>query len=125
MDRKSEIRKYKETPRPMGIFQIQNTATGRAFIGSSKDLPAILNRHQWQLKLGAHPNSELQRDWNDVGVGGFTFTVLDTLPPSEQPDNDPSEDLHALEELWIGKLAPSPGGLYNAIKSKSTLANKQ
>jgi hypothetical protein len=116
MDRKSEIRKYKETPRPMGIFQIQNTASGRAFIGSSKDLPAIFNRHQWQLKLGAHPNSELQRDWNELGPDKFTFTVLDTLPPSEQPNNDPSDDLRALEELWITKLTPSQGGFYNAVK---------
>jgi hypothetical protein len=125
MDRKSEIRKYKETPRPMGIFQIQNTTTGRAFIGSSKDLPAILNRHQWQLKLGAHPNFELQRDWTSLGADAFTFTVLDTLPPSDEPNNDPSEDLHALEELWIGKLTSSQGGLYNPTKSKSTLANKR
>ena len=66
----------------MGIFQIQNTASGRSFIGSSKDLPAILNRHQWQLKLGAHPNADLQRDWNDSAPTKFAFTVLDTLAPS-------------------------------------------
>jgi hypothetical protein len=116
MDRKSQIRKYKETPRPKGIFQIQNTANGRAFIGSSKDLPAIINRHRFQLKLGGHPNLEMQRDWNSHGPDAFTFSVLDTLAPSEQPDYDPTDDLAALEQLWLAKLTQSAGGVYNSIK---------
>ncbi|HEX4412659.1 MAG TPA: GIY-YIG nuclease family protein [Lacipirellulaceae bacterium] len=121
MDRKSQIRKYKETPRPMGIFQIQNTASGKVFIGSSKDLPAILNRHQFQLKLGGHPNTDLQRDWNEQGTDAFAFSVLDTLAPSEEPNYDPTDDLAALEQLWMAKLIESQGGLYNSIKA--SLAN--
>ena len=100
----------------MGIFQIQNLANGRAFIGGSKDLPAILNRHQFQLKLGTHPNKELQRAWNELGADAFAFNVLDTLPPAENAGYDPTEDLTALEQLWIAKLTPSQGGLYNSIK---------
>src|ERR1700743_3281246 len=116
MDRKSQIREYKETPRPMGIFQIQTTANGKAFIGSSKDLPAILNRHQFQLKLGGHPNAELQRDWNERGADAFAFSVLDTLAPSEEPGSDPTDDLAGLEQLWLAKLIQSQGGLYNILK---------
>jgi hypothetical protein len=60
-----------------------------SLVTRSVDLPAMLNSHQAQLRFGAHPDRGFQRDWNAHG-----------------PDVDPSNDLRALEELWIEKLAP-------------------
>ncbi len=54
MDRKALIRQYKETPRPMGVYRIRNTKTSQALIGTSLDVPSMLNRHRAQLGLGAH-----------------------------------------------------------------------
>ena len=51
------------------------------------------------------------------GHDGFTSGVLDTLAPSDEPNYDPAEDLRALEDLWLAKLASSQGGLYNTLKS--------
>jgi len=39
MDRKAMIREYKETPRPMGIFQIRNKANGKVSLA-----PAVMSR---------------------------------------------------------------------------------
>lgn len=103
-DRKEAIRAYKETVHPMGVYRVRNTVTGRSLLGSSTNLPAILNRHRAQLRLHAHPDKALQHDWNTLGPDTFEFEILDTLTPPEQPDYDPKDDLQVLEQLWRDKL---------------------
>lgn len=106
MNRRELSRAYRETRRPMGVYRVRNTVDGRSLVGRSVDLPSILNRERAQLRLGAHRNAELQRDWNALGPDAFAFEVLDTLSPPEQPDYDPTEDLRVLEALWLERLEP-------------------
>lgn len=114
MDKKALKRDYKETARPMGVFQIRNSRNGKVLIGTSIDLPAILNRHRAQLGFGSHRNRELQKEWNEQGADAFEFEILDALPPSDRPAYDPADDLRALEELWLEKLSPFEERGYNA-----------
>lgn len=111
-NRRELARKYKETPRPAGVYRVRNTASGKSLIGSSTDLPGILNRQRFQLQQGAHPDRELQKDWNDLGPGAFTFEALDVLAPSEAPDYDPSADLRVLEQMWVERLVEAGEPLY-------------
>ena len=105
MNRKSLIRAYKETRRPMGVYRIHNTRDDRSLVGRSVDLPSILNRERVSLRFGHHPNAALQRDWATLGPDAFVFEVLDTLKaPDEQPDYDPTDDLRVLEAMWIERL---------------------
>src|SRR4051794_17748690 len=107
MNRKALSRAYKETRRPMGVYQVRNTRDGRVLVGRSVDLPSILNRERTQLQFGGHRNAELQRDWNVLGPDAFAFEVLDTLAvPDDQPGYDPGDDLRMLEALWLEKLEP-------------------
>ena len=106
MDRKTLIREYKETARPMGVYCVRNSTNGKILIGAANDLPARLNRHQAQLKMGLHPVKALQRDWNELGAEAFVFEVLDTLEPRDTPGYNPHEDLAELEAIWIEKLQP-------------------
>lgn len=106
MDRKALIREYKESRRPMGVFRVLNTVNGKSFVGTSKDLPAMLNRQQAQLRMGGHPNRALQKDWEEFGAEAFEFEVLDTLAAPDRTDYDPTADLRALGELWLDKLSP-------------------
>ena len=114
MDRKARIREYRETPRTMGVFRVLNTVNGKALIGASLDLPSALNRHRSQLRLGAHPDRRMQSDWRTLGPDAFSYEVLDTLPPKDQPGYDPIPDLKALEALWLEKLAPAGDPGYQA-----------
>jgi hypothetical protein len=104
MDRRERIRAYKESPRPMGVFRVRNTVNGRSLVGSSVDVPAMLNRQRFQLEAGGHPDRALQADWREFGAGAFVFETLDTLPPPEEPDHDPAADLKTLETMWLEKL---------------------
>jgi hypothetical protein len=42
-------------------------------IGTSIDLPSILNRHRAQPGFGSHRNRALQQDWNEFGREAFAF----------------------------------------------------
>ncbi len=112
MDRKALVRRYKETPRPAGVFRVLNTETGRVLLGSSTDLPGMLNRQRFQLENNLHPDKELQRDWKELGPAAFTFDVLDVLKPSDDPSYNPSEDLRTLKGMWLEKLTASGAPLY-------------
>lgn len=106
------VRKYKETPRPAGVYRVQHTATGRTLLGSSPDAPAMLNRIRMQLRTHAHPSRDLQRDWDRDGADAFRFEVLDLLPPVDDSASDPAEDLRMLEALWVEKLGLAEGERY-------------
>ena len=120
MDRREKIREYKKTPRSMGVYRVRNTATGKSLIGSSVNLPAILNRQRFQLQNGLHPNRVLQEDWNELGPETFEFETLDTLEPPDEPDYDPTEDLRVLTALWLEKLSLSAEDLYNEESKRGT-----
>jgi len=118
MDRKARIREYKEGTRPMGVFRVRNIATGKSFIGSTNDLPAMLNRQRFQLEAGSHPNPELQSDWKALGADAFEFDTLDTLKAPETPGADVSEDLRTLEGMWVHNILGSGGALYNVLAKR-------
>ena len=113
MDRKTKIREYKATPRPMGIYQIKNKVNGKILIGSSVNVPAILNRCKAELKRGSHRNIGLQKEWQHFGSEMFEFKELELLEPKDDPTHDPAEELHVLEELWIEKISPFGDKGYN------------
>jgi len=118
MDKKTKIREYKDTARPMGVFEIKNKINGKVLIGSSTNLKAILNRFRAELKLGSCRNDLLQQDWNQFGPDAFEFKELEILTPLEDPNYNPAEDLHFLEDMWIEKLKPFGENGYNRSPRK-------
>ncbi|MFC1628561.1 GIY-YIG nuclease family protein [Gemmatimonadota bacterium] len=116
IDRKARIREYKTTPRPAGIFRIQNTATGRSLIGSTTDLTGMLNRQRFQMEHGSHPDRELQKDWDEMDHDDFVFEILDQLAPGDNQAGDPAEDLAVLKQMWIDKLTASGTTFYERSK---------
>jgi hypothetical protein len=112
IDRKARIREYKETSQPAGIYRVRNTTTGKSLVGSTVNLPGMLNRQRFQLEHGSHPDRELQRDWAELGPDAFEFETLDRLEPRDESAYDPTEDLRVLKEMWLEKLTASGEPLY-------------
>lgn len=108
MDRKEVIRRYRDQPRPAGVFRVLHKPSGRILLGASPDAPARLRRIQAQLEMTSHPNRDLQCDWDSDGITSFEFGVMDLLPPNDSPDADVSDELEALLELWAEKLDLDP-----------------
>lgn len=117
-DRKELIRQYKETPRTMGVAVVRHVASGKAFLFANLDINALVNRYRTQLRMGSHPNRQLQQDWNSFGEAAFAFEVLDTLTPKDDPEVNPAEELRLLEELWLEKLQPFGERGYNKAVGK-------
>ena len=112
MDRKELRRRYKETPRPAGVFAVRNATDGKVLVGSSVNLPGMLNRLRFQLENHACPVPEMQADFDRLGESAFVFEVLDTLEPAEDPVYDPADDLAELVDMWLDKLALPAEKLY-------------
>jgi hypothetical protein len=110
--RKERIREYKETRLPAGVYVVRNTLTGKSLVGSSPNLPGMLNRQRFQLDMGGHPDKELQADWKESGPGSFEFEVLDQLETPEGTVSAQAEDLRALLAMWLEKLSESGVELY-------------
>lgn len=112
--RKSLIREYKERAIPAGIFQIQNTANGKVFLGSSLNLEGSLNRHKFQLSAGMHPNRALQEDWAKFGPDMFRFEIVEEVKRTKDPDFNMEDELTLLEQIWLEKLNPTGENCYNS-----------
>lgn len=107
MDRRKELKlTYKETPRPMGVYQIKNTVTGRLLVASGMDLPGNFNSNRFQLNMKSHRNKELQADWNLYGPDAFTFEVLESINPEKTAKEDWRSAVAELEEKWLDTLQP-------------------
>lgn len=112
MDRKALAREYKETPRPMGVYRVRNTSSGKWLIGSTRNLPGMLNRLRFELDFGSNRNAALQADWNEAGPDAFVIEALDTLEHVDEPGYDPGDDLAVLEQMWRERLNESEGPGY-------------
>jgi hypothetical protein len=112
--KKELIKAYKQTPPAMGIYQVRNLVNDKVFIGSSLNLPGILNRTRLQLSAGNYLNKQLQAEWQEFGSDKFAFEVLDKLAATENAGYDYRPDLAVLLEMWLERLAPYGERGYNA-----------
>jgi len=121
LDRKKELKlTYKQTPLPMGVYQIKNTISGKVFVGSSMNLPGILNRHRFQLNASSHPIKDMQEDWHQYGSAAFTCEVLEVLKPEAVLEEDCQKTILALEDKWLTNLQPYGEKGYNKLQIKKT-----
>ncbi len=115
MDKKKELKNaYKLFTPPMGIIQIKNSQNGKIFICGSLNIPGIINRYRFQLKLGSHKNRALQNEWNEFGEDSFTFETLETIEPKTDPAWKAADELNRRKEFWLEKLQPFGERGYNS-----------
>ena len=97
----------------MGVYQITNTVNGKVLISTSPNL-----KNRWltlclQLDMGRHANSELQKDWNELGEENFTYEVIEEQEVAE--DTDIRWELRQMEKAWLEKLQPYGERGYNKL----------
>jgi hypothetical protein len=118
--KKDLVAEYKQTFRPMGVYQIRNLDNGKIFVAGSMNLDAARNRHEFtSLRSAQPPIPELHADWTRDGGTRFVFEELDRLTPREGATATDAElkayreELDALVELWLEKLQPYGERGYN------------
>ena len=111
--RKELKEEYRQMKFRMGVFQIKNKINGKLFIGSSLDLNAIWHAQKLQLDFGIHPNSDLQKDWKELGAENFSYEILEEIRQIEDKPTDFSKEIKVLEGMIIDELQPFENKGYN------------
>jgi hypothetical protein len=111
--RKDLKRAYKERKKPAGVFRVRNTVNGKILLGSSLNLEGVFNGHKFRLSIGRHPNSALQKEWDEYGPDKFAFENLEIVKVKDDPNFDLNDELTLLEQIWLEKLQPFGERGYN------------
>ncbi|HEY9899945.1 MAG TPA: GIY-YIG nuclease family protein [Pantanalinema sp.] len=102
---KADYRQNWHRLRKMGVYQIKNQVNGKVFIEASLNLDGAIARDRLWLPRGGHLNHKLQQDWKTFGPDAFTFEILETLTPTDDP-RDYAGEVALLLEVWKEQLEP-------------------
>ena len=94
-----------------GIYKIENTTTGKVYVGSAISLYLRQCNHIARLRKGGHHSPKLQNSWNKHGAEAFVFSVLEYV--------DCKHDLAIREQHWMDTLDAVAGG-YNVFPNART-----
>lgn len=117
-------------PKTSGVYAIIHTGTGRAYIGSSKNILVRCQNHRSSLRSRKHHNPHLQNAWNKYGESAFQFTALELCLPD--PIALCAREFHWMracskdKELFNSNCDPDPHyrrPLSEAHKQKIRMAN--
>jgi hypothetical protein len=110
-NRKELLEKYKEIKTYMGVVQIKNSINGKILIASYPNLKNKWLTLQGQLASGRHVNSQLQKDWNELGPEAFSYEVLEERKTDDV--TDVRWEIKQMEKKWLLKLQPFGDRGYN------------
>ena len=94
-----------------GVYKITNTANGKFYVGSSKDIYSRWYQHENSLNEGMHGNPHLQNAWNKYGgKSSFIFEIIEECNPEQQFER---------EQFYLNKLNPFDDNGYNIVRQIS------
>lgn len=99
-----------------GIYKIERTSDGKAYVGSAISLSRRKITHWRDLRRGNHVNRKLQNAWNKYGEGAFAFFVLEFVEDKSR--------LIEREQVWIEQLGSAKVGFNLAPAAGSILGMK-
>ena len=109
--RKELLKQYKQIKTYIGIIQIKNNVNGKIFIDTCSNLKNRWFTLKWNLDMGRHPNSKLQKDWNELGQDAFAYEVLEKKEADKV--DDIRWELKKMKKKWLEKLQPYGDKGYN------------
>lgn len=114
MKTKKELKEaYNLIKNKAGVFQIRNTVNGKIYIEGSVNLDKIWNRHRSELRLGAHRNVSLQKEWNEFGEDNFKYEILSEIKQEENLHTDYAKEAKQLAKMFIEEIKPFGDKGYN------------
>ena len=95
----------------IGIYCIENTINGTAYVGQSNDIKKRWCQHRSNLRAGRHENEHLQRAWDKYGEEAFSFSVIEEVEEDE---------LDAAEMMYIELFDTFRNGYNMTLGGEST-----
>jgi hypothetical protein len=113
IDKKQISKDYKQQKQPAGVYAMYNKIDNKMYIGTSKNLPAVIRRFEFTLTMGSFPYQELIDDYKNLGKDNFEIKILDELELKNKTEKEIGIELNSLEELWREKLKGDGVSFYN------------
>jgi len=113
INKKQLTKDYKLQKHPAGVYAVHNKVDNKSYIGIDKNLPAVLRRFDFTLKMGSFPFQELIDDYKRLGEKNFEIKVLDELELKDETEQEIDRELKTLEEMWVEKLKQEGVKFYN------------
>ena len=113
IDKKQLTKDYKQQKQPAGVYAVHNKIDNKMFIGTSKNLPAVLRRFEFTLQMENFPYQDLIDDYKKLGKENFEIKILNELELKNETDKEIDTELNELEKLWIEKLTGDGVRFYN------------
>lgn len=104
--RKAAIAAYKERVTAWGVYAVQCTATGEAWVGCSRHIDTQQNGLWFALRTGACTQASLQAAWTAHGETEFRSQELDRLRP-DHPELSRRDELRKRAGIWATRLSAS------------------
>jgi group I intron endonuclease len=101
-----------------GVYQIRNTTTGQAYIGSAVNMGIRWSKHKYELRRNLHDNQFLQRAWRKYGEANFIFEPLEITSKNF---------LIEKEQYYLDKIQPFAdlGAGYNICKIAASVFGRK
>jgi hypothetical protein len=115
--RKELQEQVKQIKTYMGIVKITNIINNKFYIAAFPNLKNKWIVIQNQLSMNMHVNSQLQKDWNELGNDSFTYEILEEKVTDDVLDV--KWTLSQMEKHWLELLQPYDEKGYN--KKKRTM----
>jgi len=113
LDKKQITKDYKQQKQPAGVYAVHNKADNKMYIGTSKNLPAVVRRFEFTLQMESFPYQDLIDDYKKLGKENFEIKILDELELKNETEKEIDTELMSLEEMWIEKLKSEGVTFYN------------
>ena len=101
--KKNAVRKFKERKPLRGIYAVECSATGRKWVGGTRNLEANRNGLWFTLRHGGHHDKPLQEEWNAQGQAAFEYRILESFDEEVAELNVP-DLLKEKAKLWSAQL---------------------
>lgn len=103
-DRRQRVRDYKEQKTAAGIYALRCAAAQAVWVGVSRNIDAQENSVRFVLRMGSHPNRDIQAALRAHGGEAFAYEVLERI---DDPDLTPlglADLLKRRERHWVEAL---------------------
>ena len=108
--RRELVDEYRRTGPEAGVYRLVNTATGKAFLGSTLNLGSVRGKLDFARKTGGVSalDTKLWADARQYGAEAFDLEILEVLEVRPEMTSDEIRaDLTTLEALWCERYDPS------------------
>ena len=113
LDKKQITKDFKLQKQPAGVYAVHNKIDNKMYIGTSKNLAAVIRRFEFTLQMESFPYQDLIDDYKKLGKDNFEIKILDELELKNETEKEITAELNELEELWIEKLKGEGVSFYN------------